>query len=330
MIIVLLMVYIAGLTSCNKKVDDKKYVAPEESIRNFLNIQEQDLPLQNADDSYMEILENITEGNENYLATMKYLMLQPSSFIMNIDYGREIYEYRNVNTDNIVDEWGDVYLGYQADAYIADVVLDKYIRDFEGDDIQYHIQDVTTEMIGEVTAQDPEHIHLIHFINISSEDTKLTVTWTPYIAGVVMVSIDGRNNEEIRVEEFIQLAKCAYENKDFLFIEPKEDWFWMIINPKVEQKEHHYRNVDMVINDNENEACNELVYYMADQIIDKYIRDFKGNDVIYEVKLLEKNMNKQKEIYQYVFGIESNEEILEVEYSEESWIAQVKISRKEY
>lgn len=322
------MVYIVGLTSCGKKVDDKKYAVPKESIKNYLNIQEQVLPLQNANDLYMEILENITEGNENYLATMKYLMLQPSSFIMNIDYGREIYEYRNVNTDNIVDEWGDVYLGYQADAYIADVVLDKYIRDFEGDDIQYHIQDVTTEMIGEVTAQDPEHIHLIHFINISSVDTKLTVTWTPYIAGVVMVSIDGRNNEEIRVEEFIQLAKCAYENKDFLFIEPKEDWFWMIINPKMEQKEHHYRNVDMVINDNENEACNELVYYMADQIIDKYIRDFKGNDVIYEVKLLEKNMNKQKEIYQYVFGIESNEEILEVEYSEESWIAQVKISRK--
>lgn len=131
-IIVLLMVYIVGLTSCGKKVDDKKYAVPKESIKNYLNIQEQVLPLQNANDLYMEILENITEGNANYLATMKYLMLQPSSFIMNIDYGREIYEYRNVNTDNIVDEWGDVYLGYQADAYIGDVVLDKYIRDFEG------------------------------------------------------------------------------------------------------------------------------------------------------------------------------------------------------
>lgn len=328
MIIVLLMVYIAGLTSCNKKVDDKKYVAPEESIRNFLNIQEQDLPLQNADDSYMEILEDITEGNENYLAVMEYLILQPSSFIMNIDYRREIYEYRNVNTDDIVDEWGDVYLGYQADAYIADVVLDKYIRDFGGDDIQYHIQDVTTEMIGKVTAQDPEHIHLIYFINIYSENTKLTVAWTPYIAGVVMVSIDGRNNEKIRVKEFTQLAQCAYDNKDYLFIEPKEDWFWMILNPKMEQDKYHYRNVNMVINNNENQICNELIYYIADQVIDKYIRDFNGNDVAYEVKLLKKDMDEQEEIHQYIFLIEGNEEILEVEYSEESWFAQVKISRK--
>ncbi len=284
--------------------------------------------LHNTDDSYMEILENITEGNENYLATMKYLILQPSSFIMNIDYGKEIYEYRNVSTDNIADEWGDVYLGYQEDAYIADVVLDKYIRDFGGEDIQYHIQDVTTEMIGKVTAQDPEHIHLIYFINIYSENTKLTVTWTPYIAGVVMVSIEGRNSEEIRVKEFAQLAQRAYDNKDFLFIDPKEDWFWMIINPKMEQDKYCYRNVNMAMNDNDNQACNELVYYIADQIIDKYIRDFKGNDVIYEVKLPKKDRDEQEEIHQYVFWIENNEEILEVEYSEESWIAQVKISRK--
>ncbi len=325
-IIVLLTTYIAGLTSCNKKVNEKKYTAPEESIRNYLNIQEQTQLLHNTDDSYMEILVNITEGNENYLATMKYLILQPSSFIMNIDYGKEIYEYRNVSTDNIADEWGDVYLGYQADAYIADVVLDKYIRDFGGEDIQYHIQDVTTEMIGKVTAQDPEHIHLIHFINIYSENTKLTVTWTPYIAGVVMVSIEGRNSEEIRVKEFVQLAQRAYDNKDFLFIEPKEDWFWMIINPKMEQDKYCYRNVNMAMNDNQ--TCNELVYYIADQIIDKYIRDFKGNDVIYEVKLPKKDKDEQEEIHQYVFWIENNEEILEVEYSEESWIAQVKISRK--
>lgn len=327
-IIVLLVIYIAGLSSCNRKADEKKYAAPEESVGNHLNIQEQGLPFQNADNSYMEILENITEGNENYLATMEYMILQPSSFIMNIDYGNEIYEYRNVNTDNIADEWGDVYLGYQTDAYIADVVLDKYIRDFGGDDIQYHIQDVTTEMIEKVTAQEREHIHLIYFIDIYSDNTKLTVMWTPYIAGVVMVSIEGSNDEEIRVKEFAQLAQCAYDNKDLLFIDPKEDWFWIIINPEMEQDKYYYRNVNMAVNDNENQTCNELVYYIADQIIDKYIRDFRGNDVIYEVKLLKKDVDEQGEIQQYVFSIESNGEILEVEYNVESWLAQVNISRK--
>lgn len=48
----------------------------------------------------------------------------------------------------------------------------------------------------------------------------------------------------------------------------------------------------------------------------------------YEVKLLKKDMDEQEEIHQYIFLIEGNEEILEVEYSEESWFAQVKISRK--
>lgn len=89
------------------------------------------------------LMEKVAGENEYYLDALKYQISLPCSFLMHVitDNPTELCEYRNINTDNILDEWGNVALKYTEDAYIADAVLDKYIREYGGR-IQNTVSDI--------------------------------------------------------------------------------------------------------------------------------------------------------------------------------------------
>ena len=53
----------------------------------------------------------------------------------------------------------------------------------------------------------------------------------------------------------------------------------------LKQKEYHYRNVrsDDAVSEESTLICDPFGYAIADMAIDKYIRDWGGSDILYDV-----------------------------------------------
>lgn len=77
---------------------------------------------------------------------LTYLLSEPCHFIMfvNLYDALDTYEYRNIDDEMLYDEDGN--RTYMQGAYIADVVLDKYIREYGGKRGQYHIKDTSADL----------------------------------------------------------------------------------------------------------------------------------------------------------------------------------------
>ncbi len=283
-------------------------------------------------DSYLELLEQIANGNVYFQKALEYQIAQPCDFIMHVDMfpATDVYEYRNIDTENLLTEWGELALEHMQNAYLVDVILDKYIREYGGKDIKYHIEDITA---GKNEKFPQLKFCNITFLRVYGEDTKLSIIFNWYyeeIASVIIENQASEDNKELHTEEFAAYVGYAMEYKELLYSSHVEDEYWMFINPELKQESYYYRNVNP--NEKEeadtNKACDTTGYYIADQVIDKYIRDYQGSDVMYKVTLLSKDKIENEERYQNILLIENGEETLQVEYEDNSWFVSIKINEK--
>ena len=257
--------------------------------------------------------------------SIQYLMSQSCHFLVHINlyhaYDRELSDYRNIDTDAWIDYLMSEY-GYMKDSinpYIADVVLDKYIRDYGGEDTKYSIRDLYAD-VDYSQLPDGE----FYFLEITGENIRLLVSTTGY-SGVYNVSIEGKDGADLHTLDFIRYLYCEDEYYEYLFA--KTDRYWMFIDINLKQEEYCFRNVDPGVADNAgtNQTCGILEYYIADQAIDRYIRDYKGSDVAYTVELIDKVWDGVESAYRYTLLVENDEETLQIEYIEDSWFITVKI-----
>lgn len=173
-------------------------------------------------------------------------------------------------------------------------------------------------------------IYCTEFIEVFNEDTTLTVTWKLYYDNIVSVSIDGMDDEEAHTQEFLTYLQCVPKYLKCRHINFEPDRFLMIINTELTKEKYHYRNVnpDEILPGRSSQSCGTLEYYIADQVIDKYIRAYGGNDVMYKVRLISKEKDEKGDAYKYVMSVENEEEMLLVEYADNSWFVNVSIKEK--
>lgn len=265
---------------------------------------------------------------------LTYLLSEPYHFIMfvNLYDALDTYKYRNIDDEMLYDEDGN--RTYMQGAYIADIVLDKYIREYGGKGGQYHIKDTSADLgnswetgLWEVSA-----------FEISNNKTKLRVTWDGHNS-FVGVYIEGDGWE--KVTELEKKRYLYYQNiYDYYCYSAEDDEYWLLLEPAFQQKEYSYRNVKPNLEEPDGNGleCDERAYYIADQAIDKYIRVYGGNDSLYSVELMEKEADAENGGYAYVLSVENledSEQIMQIEYSDTDWLVSVKVPdgqerRREY
>lgn len=286
-----------------------------------------------ADSKYPEALlraiKQIGNGNIYFQKTLQYQALQPCDFIMHIDMypATDVYQYRNIDTSNLLTEWGEVDLEHMQSAYLADVVLDKYIREFGGKDTEYRIEWVTAERREELSRS---IFYNMTFLEVYGEDVILHIMFNGYYDEMASVIVENQENKETHIDEYTAYLEYVLNYKELLYSSHTESEYWMFINFESEQESYNYRNVDP---DESKKAgvcrtCGTTSYYIADQVIDKYIRDYQGSDVIYKVELLSREKLGSGEGYQYTLLAENDEVMLQIEYEDGSWFTNIKIIKK--
>lgn len=273
-----------------------------------------------------------TSADEYFFAALQYQISLPCSFVMYADgYSMmDVNEFRNINKDNISDKYGDVKLKHVGDAHMADAALDKYIREYGGEDTKYHIRNVLEEKL-QITNKAFPHTCIVEVFN---EDTTLTVTYNTYYCSIVVVSIEGMEDEELHTQEYFTYLLHAYRYRDDVYTNPKQqqDYFWMLIDPEMKKENYDFRNVDPDEQqpDGSGKVCGILEYYIADQVIDKYIRAYGGADVRYRVRLTDKEDGISEGTYKYTMLIENDVDdmVLTVEYDNDTWFAGVTMGER--
>lgn len=255
---------------------------------------------------------------------LTYLLSEPCHFIMfvNLYSALDTYEYRNIDDEMLYDE--DGYRIYMQQAYIADVVLDKYIREYGGQRGQYHIRDTSANLGNSWETG----LWSVSSFEISNDSAKLQVTWDAHNS-FVCVYIEGAEWEEVTELEKMTYLYCQDMYAHYC-TSAKYDEYWLLIDTEFQQKEYCYRNVEpnMETADDNELKCDERAYYIADQAIDKYIRDYGGNDSLYNVELTEIEEDMENGGYVYVLSVENledPEQRIQIEYSDASWLVSVKV-----
>ena len=283
---------------------------------------------------YIAALEDIA-GDSTMANEMLYQLQKPYSFLLYVTpptggLAYDEYSFRNIVEDDLeeVKAHDTVYRGYGS-AYIADCVLDKYIREYGGEDTKYHVR-LDNEWWRHHSGR---ALYDTHCFEIYNENVTLYVIWNGYIDGIVTVLIEDDASAEKDMQEFISYAKYStvdYRNKHYYSEEGK---YWMLINPDALQDTYCYRNVNPKEHTYHAGSAEDetLRYYIADQVIDKYIRDYLGSDTVYQVEPLRRIWGEAEYDNRYGMELISGEEVLRVKYSPDSWLVDVEVlSEAEY
>ncbi|MGN0280464.1 MAG: leucine-rich repeat domain-containing protein [Lachnospiraceae bacterium] len=273
-------------------------------------------------DEWFNIDHPLWESNEREYRqkSLTYQLAEPCHFILstNLYCALEVYEYRNIDDETLYNDYGERIL--MQEAYLADIVLDKYIREYGGKEGQYSIRDTSADL------GDPWEtgLFVVYTFEISNEDTTLRVLWSLYDY-LVCVYI-----EDSELEEITELEKMTYLYWEEVYgsdiSSEEEDAYWMLIAPNAPAESCHYRNVDLDYAEKRNVRCNEWEYYIADQVIDRYIRDYGGEDAIYSISPVE-DKERQSDNNSGVAQIqaECGEVKLLIQYTKEEWLISVEI-----
>lgn len=147
----------------------------------------QDFVKEKDEDNYLEVLRKYAY-TEHYYDAMKYQIEQPCSFLVHSTdslhgFESDLCQYHNIVESDllVVDEKGNKWNGTWK-AYIADEVLDKYIREYGGEDTLYHIAETRMYVTGVL-------LYGVYCFELYNEDTRLFVIWNDYIDSVVTVLI---------------------------------------------------------------------------------------------------------------------------------------------
>ena len=131
-----------------------------------------------------------------------------------------------------------------------------------------------------------------------------------------------RETAETRSLEYITYLQQMNENARKIG-EIKNNKFGLIIDAESSENVH-YRNLQpqKVIGSHKDDKDSERDGYIADTVIDRYIRDYKGSDAIYELQktknFLEGNILTAK------YG----DETLIIKYKEDSWLVNVEVQKR--
>lgn len=285
-----------------------------ESIRNSGQNEEHNIIMEDKEKWFEEWC-NRREGYGE--ESIKYQVNWACDFLVYVDFfcSTDTYEFRNISTENLYKEDGDTNFGYMQQAYIADVVVDKYIREYDGKNTEYNVQRIMDKL--------PDNLNDIWYMEISTETTTLIALWSGY-SNIVSVRIteEGRNIESKKME-FINYLRCMDENEEKITRENK-NVFYLIVEPKDTEKVY-YRNLNIKKRSLEaGDADYSMKYYIADQIIDRYIRDYQGKDAVYELHQNQLTNFESHEITEVV-TIENDNTSLKMEYSEATWLVKVEI-----
>lgn len=224
-----------------------------------------------AFDIMLEWFQDWYQGRINQQAVC-YQLAAPCHFFLNVYPGRDpvnTYEYRNIDeSDEIL--WNEDGRMNTVPAYIADVVLDTYIREYGGEDTQYHME------LGIMSWKEPE-LSLDYSMKIYSDSEILNVIWDGNLQGAISVYIEDHDGAEVQYERMIEYAyhmdKEGYYN---YFRKHWENAYCMFADPQPGQKKYHYRNIQPTDSAFDEDAliCDAFGYAIADRAIDKYIRDW--------------------------------------------------------
>ena len=277
---------------------------------------------------YMDAIEDIA-GDSTMANEMLYQLQNPYSFLLHVTeptggLAYEDYRFRNIVEDDLeeVKAHDTVYRGYGS-AYIADCVLDKYIREYGGEDTKYHVR-FDDEWWRHHSGR---ALYDTHCFEIYNEDVTLYVIWNGYIDGIVTVLIEDNASVETDMQEFISYAKYStvdYRNKHY---HSEEGKYWMLINPDAMQDTYCYRNVNPKEHTYHADSAEDeaLRYYIADQVIDKYIRDYLGSDTLYQVEPLRRIWGEEESDNRYGMELINGEEVLRVKYTPDLWLVDVEV-----
>lgn len=334
------------LIACSAEIRHTKRTEPIHKCLepNFTLEEKREKGIMNIGEEYIRIFEHMPNppgrnenlerreiANEWLMNSLTYQIQQPCHFVMHISLSEssEVYEYRNIDTSNLLNEWGELALEHMGEAYLADVVLDKYIREYGGEDVKYRI-----EYVGAEKREENPNLKetLLYFMEIYGENIKLSVIWNFYYDNAVSVLIENKDGARPQTDDFATITQYALKNRKLIFnTASKENEYWMLINPNMAREVYFFRNVDPDDTriDNAGVSCDLFSYYIADQVLDKYIRDYRGSDEIYQVVLLEKEKCEDVSAYKYILQVKSQEEELQIEYAENSWFVSAKIMKEE-
>ncbi|MCM1251965.1 MAG: hypothetical protein NC321_04025 [Clostridium sp.] len=262
--------------------------------------------------------------NEHRQQAIYYQLTMPCHFFMNEYSGKDplnTYEYRNIdeNDESLWNEEGRVNM---MPAYLADVIIDTYIREYGGEDTQYHI-----EILMDGWKEPELQWSDIDFMKIYNDSITLNVIWGGYLKGAISVYIEDRDGAEVQYERMIEYVYHIVEER-YYDRRTWDDAYCLFIEPEPAQKEYHYRNVEPTdtVSGEDVLICDKFGYAIADNAIDKYIRDWNGSDILYDVKLINKVKDDEKDAYHYTLSImDKEEEVLQVEYTEREWFVMVNI-----
>ena len=337
-IIVFTAVILAGGRQFNKKQPketEKVYIATSRdllhdmtvktwSISNEILYSLEEEKDEDTNDAMLEWFQDWCQDVKNQ-NVVRYQMEVPCHFFLNVSpYGDllNIYEYRNIdeNDEILWDEDGRIYM---EPAYIADVILDTYIREYGGEDTLYHLD------IGLMHWIEPE-LALEYSMKIYNDSVTLNVVvGTNGLPGACSVYIEDCDGAEVQYERMIEYA--YHMDKEGCYDYWRKslgDAYCMFIDPEPGQKKYQYRNVQLTDDVSEEDAlvCDAFGYAIADRAIDKYIRDWDGSDILYDVKLINKIRDGEEGAYHYTLSVlDKEEEVLQIEYTEKEWFVMVNI-----
>lgn len=241
-----------------------------------------------------------------------------SSFLLHVnleDDGEVAYHnsYRNIVAKEMPKGWSSTMYN------IADVVVDKYIREYGGEDTDYYVDDESIDVYRWEENGEEVDVSTVCCCDVYGGGVKLTIIHSMIVGIPEIVTIQGTETVQHQ-DEFIAYMKHTCDNTDSLWLFAN-DKYSLLLNPELKNGPYHYRNVDR-----SKGRYDELVYYIADQAINKYIIDFLGRDELYEISV----PKQAEEVGQstYMIDVKNEEVTLHISYSTESWVAYVEIEEE--
>ena len=133
-------------------------------------------------------------------------------FLVYIDKLSSDWEvYRNIDAENMTDEEGQIPLGYQQIAYLADIIVDKYIREYGGADVKYTVYG--KYWIIDMFPDTPEGIY--YLVITAGDGTELIALWNSTCNVFSVLIEEERETAETKEEEFIKYLECIEEQRIF-------------------------------------------------------------------------------------------------------------------